>query len=94
MIKHLILLKIQNIMDINSMDFLQWSINFFDKKGISWRVKHGIISKKEVAEELHKQIIRKFEKRKVYSQFVDNFRGTDLADTQLISNFGKGFRFL
>ena len=94
MIKHLILLKIQNIMDINSLYFLQWSINFFDKKGVSVTVKHGIISKKELAEELHKEIIRKFEKRKVYSQFVGNIRGTDLADTQLISNFGKGFRFL
>ena len=46
MIKHLILLKIQNIMDVNSVDFLQWSIIFFDKKGISGTVKQGIISKK------------------------------------------------
>ena len=31
MIKHLILLKIQNMTDIN-VDILQWSINFFGKK--------------------------------------------------------------
>ena len=35
MIKHLILLKIQNMMD-NNVDLLQWSINFFDEKNISW----------------------------------------------------------
>ena len=38
--------------------------------------------------------IRKFQKRKVYSTFIDNIWGTDLADTQLISKFNKAFRFL
>ena len=33
MIKHLILLKILNMMDINA-DLLQWSINFFIKKNL------------------------------------------------------------
>ena len=41
-----------------------------------------------------KSIIRKFKKRKVYSSFRDNIRGVDLADTQLLSKFNKGFRFL
>ena len=31
----------------------------------------------QLAEELHKPIIRKFEKRKVYSKFKDNIWGTD-----------------
>ena len=48
----------------------------------------------QLAEELHKPIIRKFEKRKVYSAFKDNIWGADLADMQLISKFNKGFRFL
>ena len=52
------------------------------------------ISNKELAEELDKPIIRKFGKRKVHSPFIDNIRGTDLADTQLVSKFNKGFRFL
>ena len=30
------------------------------------------MSKKELAEELHKPIIKKIEKRKVYSIFIDN----------------------
>ena len=48
----------------------------------------------QLAEELHKPIIRKFKKRKVYSGFKDNIWGADLADMQLISKFNKGFRFL
>ena len=52
------------------------------------------ISNKELAEKLHKPIIRKFNKRKVHSPFSDNIWGADLADVQLISKFNKGFRFL
>ena len=38
-----------------------------------------------LADELHKPVIRKFNKRKVYSQFKDNIWGVDLADTQSLS---------
>ena len=48
----------------------------------------------QLADELHKPIIKKFKKRKVYSSFKDNIWGADLADMQLISKFNKGFRFL
>ena len=34
----------------------------------------------KLAEELHKPIIRKFKKRKVFSGFKDNIWGADLAD--------------
>ena len=68
---------------------------FFDKKlkgdGIS---NNEIKQNLQLAEELHKPIIRKFKKRKVYSGFKDNIWGADLADMQLISKFNKGFRFL
>ena len=47
-----------------------------------------------LADELHKPIIRKFEKRKVYSTFKDNIWGVDLADMQLLSKYNKGIRFL
>ena len=47
---------------------------------------------KELAEEIHKENIRKFGRRKVYSSFIDNNSGTDLADMQLISKFNKIFR--
>ena len=48
----------------------------------------------QLAEELHKSIIKKFKKRKVYSAFKGNIWGADLADMQLISKCNKGFRFL
>ena len=43
----------------------------------------------KLAEELHKPIIRKFEKRKVYLYIVGNVWGCDLVDVKLISKFNK-----
>ena len=66
---------------------------FFDKKSEGSRIanhKENI----QLTDELHKPIIRKFKKRKVYSSFRDNIWGVDLADMQLLSKFNKGFRFL
>ena len=40
---------------------------------------------KILAEELHKPVIKKFNKRKVYSQFEDNIWVVDLADMQSLS---------
>ena len=48
----------------------------------------------QLANELHKPIIRKFKKRKVYSSFKDNIWGVDLADMRLISKYNKGIRYL
>ena len=48
----------------------------------------------QLANEFHKQIIKKLNKRKVYSSFKDNIWGANLADMQLLSKFNKGFRFL
>ena len=48
----------------------------------------------QLAEELHKPIIRNLKKRTVYSRFKDNIWGADLADVQLISKLNKRFRFL
>ena len=50
------------------------------------------LAMEQLAEELHKSIIRKFQERKVYSSFKD--ASADLADMQIISKFNKGFRFL
>ena len=41
-----------------------------------------------------KQLLESFKKEKVYSSFIDNIWGADLADMQLISKFNKGIRFL
>ena len=48
----------------------------------------------QLAEEIHKPIIKKIKKRKVYSTFKDNIWGADLADMQLTSKFNRGSRFL
>ena len=34
----------------------------------------------QLANEIHKPIVRKFEKRRVYSSFKDNIWGANLAD--------------
>ena len=66
---------------------------FASNSGIGSGIK-SIPQNEKLAEELHKPIIRKFRKRKVYSAFKDNIWGADVADMQLISKFNKGFRFL
>ena len=48
----------------------------------------------QLADELHKPIIRKVKKRKVYSSFKDNIWGADSADMQLFSKFNERLRFL
>ena len=67
---------------------------FFDKKSQgSGRLSPSalqIVNNKEniqLADELHKPIIKKLEKTKVYSSFRDNIWGADLADMQLLSRF-------
>ena len=41
------------------------------------------LQNEQLANELHKPIIRKFEKRRVHATFKDNIWGVDLADMQL-----------
>ena len=48
---------------------------------------------KQLAEELHKPIIKKFGKRKVHAAFKDNIWGADLADMKLLSRYNKGLDF-
>ena len=79
---------------------------FFDKtsadSGINMRTNNKIkqnqhpldLAKHQLAEELHKPIIKKIKKRIVYSGFTDNIWGADLAHMQLIKKFNKWFRSL
>ena len=48
----------------------------------------------QLANELHKPIIRKFKKRKVYSSFRDNIWGVDLADMQSLRKYNRGIKSL
>ena len=81
---------------------------FFDKKSAAEpsslkRMGNGINTTKSsslernssiLADELHKPVIKKFEKRKVYSQFKDNIWEVDVADMQSLSRKNKGIKCL
>ena len=65
---------------------------FFDKKSMgSGTVKP---SSSILADELHKPVIKKFNKSKVYSQFNDSIWGVDLADMHSLSRKKKGIKYL
>ena len=75
---------------------------FFDKKskgsGVTALADKSAVKStpqnEQLAEELHKPIIRIFKKRKVHAAFKDNIWCPDLADMQLISKYNNGVRFL
>ena len=65
---------------------------FFDKKSMGSGTAKPSFS--ILADELHKPVIRKFNKRKVYSQFKDNIWEIDLADMQSLSRKNKSIKYL
>ena len=75
-------------------DLLLWFKRFLIK---SWKVTSVNIPlefNEQLAKELHKAIIRKFKKTKVYYGFKDKTWGADLANMKLTNTFNKGSRFL
>ena len=60
---------------------------FFDKKSSETGV--ATEPNYQLANELHRQIIKKFKRRKVYSSFRDNIWGVYLADMQSLSKYTK-----
>ena len=71
---------------------------FFDKKSTGSgfkKLKNTTKSSSSIlANELHKPIIKKFDKRKVYSQFKDNIWGVDLEGMQSLNRKNKGIKYL
>ena len=65
---------------------------FFDNKSSGSGVSNEL--NYQLADELHRQIIRKFKKRKVNSSFRDNIWGVDLADMKSLRKCNKGIRYL
>ena len=65
---------------------------FFDKKSSG----SGVASEPnyQLANKLHRQIIRKLKRQKVYSSFRDNIWGVDLADMQSLSIYIKKNKYL
>ena len=70
------------------------SASFADKStkgsGVTALINKFISQNQQLADELHKPIIRKFKKTKVHSVFKDNIWSADLADIQLLSRYNKG----
>ena len=79
---------------------------FFDKKSTAEpsslermgsgfkKLKNTARNSSILADECHKLSIRKFNKRKAYSQFKDNIWGVDLADMQSLSRKNKSIKYL
>ena len=57
---------------------------FFNKK-----TRLGISVNKQLAEELHKPVIKKLKRRKVYARFKDNIWSPDLAEMESLSTNNK-----
>ena len=71
---------------------------FFDKKSASLNKSSGSGITTEpnyqLADELHKPVIKKLKKGKVYSSFRDNISGVDLTDMESLSKFNRGYKYL
>ena len=65
---------------------------FFDKNPKGSGIE--CMSNQQLANELHKSIIRKCKKGKVYFSFKDNIWGVNLADIQFTSKYNKRIRYL
>ena len=65
---------------------------YYDKKSSG----SGMVNEPnyELANELHKPIIRKLKKRKIHLSFKDNIWGDDLADMQSLSKYNKAVKYL
>ena len=66
---------------------------FFDKKSKA----SGTVTNEpnyQLSNEIHKRIIKKFKKRKVYSSFKSNIWGADLDYMQSLSKYNKGIKYL
>ena len=79
--------------------YLDSKVAPLNKKAMSGKgnAKHSslehIKNNKILAEQLHKPVIKKFDKRKVYLQFKDTIWGVDLADMQSLSRKNKGIEY-
>ena len=70
---------------------------FFDKKtmGSGMTAKSSSLERNlKLANELHKPIIKKIDKRKLYLSFKENIWGVELADMKSLSKFNRGIKYL
>ena len=57
---------------------------FFDKKTGS-----GVSIDKQLAQELHKSVIKTFKRRKIYARFKENIQTADIAEMESLSSKKK-----
>ena len=62
---------------------------FFDQKTGS-----GVSINEQLAEELHKPVINKSSRRKIYARFQDNIWAVDLSETRSLSSNNKNVKYL
>ena len=48
----------------------------------------------QLSEELHKPVIKKFKRRKVYTRFKDNIWAADLSEVESLSSKNKNVKYL
>ena len=48
----------------------------------------------QLSEELHKPVIKKFKRRKVYARFKDNIWAADLSEMESLSSKNKNVKYL
>ena len=53
---------------------------FFDKKTSGSGIKNENMSDQQLADKLNKLVLRKLQKRKIHSPFIENIWGADRAD--------------
>ena len=61
---------------------------FFDKK-----IESGINVNEQLDEELHKPVIKKFKRRKVYVIFKDNIWAAGVVEMQSLSSNNKNIKY-
>ena len=96
MLKELAVLKPKNLRERIDRKVVQKIIAVKHRMG--WGLKesnkHTIRWTDELADELHKPIRRKFQKRKVFAKTVDDIWTADLVEMAPLSKFNKGYKYL
>ena len=54
----------------------------------------GVSVNEQLAEELHKPVMKKFKRRKVYARFKDNIWAADLAEMGSLSSKNKNVKYM
>ena len=82
------LLEVMDVMNIKQHEEV-WSVGFLTKKSRS-----GINVNEQIAQELHKTVIKNFQRRKIYARFKCDIWAADLAETKSLSSNNRSVKYL